>query len=719
MSLASFLLIIFTISSLFCIGLVLLAHNLSRFLRWSFTFSILSLIFWYACLYLSNLDFRYTLLFNRVVYAGPIVALVTYSLFLQAAFGATNQRSQRVNTLTAILAVPTLVLAVSPTNVHTVRPRFVGGHIAGFSIIPGPLNAFVIFGLLCLVMLLIYHSYVVYREVDAEARKPLRIICFGLAATLLVSTFTNLIAPSVQDGSNIANAISNFTTLAFVFTMSYCVLKYSFLNIRPYVVRAVAYLFTLLLITLFYLAPAIWIISRIVHVNITGPELALLVLFSLVLTLVYRYLRRTFDRLTRRLFLRDYYDAQDVLDKLGELLVRTQGASEVQSGARRILLEAIRTKTLDYWLETDAAGDQLKDLRRLYSQSKANVVVLQDSGLDRTLTEGLIERDIAVAVRLRTKQGPLGFMTLGFKDSGQAYTAQDKRLLSTAADEIAISLQNALHFQEIQLFNETLQANVTDATRKLRSTNEKLQALDATKDEFITMASHQLRTPLTSVKGYLSMVLEGDAGKLNKQQTQLLTQSYISAQRMVYLIADLLNLSRLNTGKFVIESTPVSLPEVVQGEIDQLRETAKARDIALNFEKPATFPNLMLDETKIHQVVMNFIDNAIYYTPAGGTIDVELRETPKSVEYTVKDNGIGVPKAEQHKLFAKFYRAANARQARPDGTGLGLFMARKVIAAQGGAIIFSSEEGKGSTFGFRFSKAKHAVPKNISEKLTA
>jgi len=108
---------------------------------------------------------------------------------------------------------------------------------------------------------------------------------------------------------------------------------------------------------------------------------------------------------------------------------------------------------------------------------------------------------------------------------------------------------------------------------------------------------------------------------------------------------------------------------------------------------------------------MNLIDNAIYYTPAGGTVTVSLCETSTAVEYTVHDTGIGVPRAVQHKLFTKFYRAANAQQARPDGTGLGLFMVKKVVVAQGGSIIFDSVEGKGSTFGFRFSKARVQVPK--------
>src|SRR5690606_2470853 len=121
---------------------------------------------------------------------------------------------------------------------------------------------------------------------------------------------------------------------------------------------------------------------------------------------------------------------------------------------------------------------------------------------------------------------------------------------------------------------------------------------------------------------------------------------------------------------------------------------------------PKSFPVIKLDDTKIRQVIMNFLDNAIYYSPNGGDVKVTLEETPKAIEFKVVDSGIGVPKSQQHQLFGKFYRADNAKRARPDGTGLGLFMAKKVVIAQGGAIIFRSTEGKGSTFGFTFPKSK-------------
>lgn len=714
MSLASILLIIFALTALFCVGLVVLARNLTRFVRISFTCSILSLVIWYVCLYVSNINFPHTLFFNQIVYVGPILAIVSFGLFLSAAFGLGEHKIAALNKWSVAIAVPTVLIAGTRFNIQAVKPRYDHGHITGFSVVLGPLGSLVTISLLVLVLMLIRHSYVIYKGVDQKNRRPLLLTLAALAFTLLVSSATNVVAPSLRHGSSAANAISNLSTLLFIGTMTYCVLRYSFLNIRFFVVRGVGYLFTLMLITVFYLVPSIWLVSHIVKVSITAPELLLLVGLSLILTFVYRYLRHLFDRLTHQLFFRNFYESQDILDRLGELLVRTLDVEQMQSGSKKILLEAIRTRALDYWFDTNTEPKVLQSFKRLFTyETDTNVVVLDEGHAEQAVTQQLYERDIAVVVRLRTTRGDLGYMTLGFKDSGQAYTTQDKRLLGTAADEIAISMQNALHFEEIQNFNKTLQEKVNVAVGRLQQTNKKLQALDATKDEFISMASHQLRTPLTSVKGYLSMVLEGDAGKLNAQQKQLLTQSFISAQRMVYLISDLLNLSRLSTGKFVIEPTPTDLNEVVQGEIDQLRETAKSRDIALSFDAPASLPKLMLDETKIHQVVMNFIDNAIYYTPAGGDITVALTETPSAVEYTVKDNGIGVPRAEQRHLFTKFYRAGNARKARPDGTGLGLFMAKKVIAAQGGSIIFESTEGKGSTFGFRFSKAKHLAPEPL------
>ncbi len=305
-------------------------------------------------------------------------------------------------------------------------------------------------------------------------------------------------------------------------------------------------------------------------------------------------------------------------------------------------------------------------------------------------------------VKLMARRKLVGLLVVGFLGSAQDVNQADITLMDRLSESVGVALDNKLLFEENQ-----------HVLRQLKLSNTKLKALDEAKDDFISMASHQLRTPLTSVKGYISMIKEGDAGKVTPSQDEMLNQAFFSAQRMVYLIADLLNVSRLRTGKFVIDPAPVDLAQMITEELEQVNELAKIRSQKIVYKQPKPFPELMLDDVKTRQVIMNFVDNALHYTPAKGTVAVTLAETPTTVEMRVKDNGIGVPRSEQHHLFTKFYRAANARQTRPDGTGLGLFMAKKVIIAQGGSVIFDSTEGKASTFGFILSKARLAVPKEL------
>ena len=354
----------------------------------------------------------------------------------------------------------------------------------------------------------------------------------------------------------------------------------------------------------------------------------------------------------------------------------------------------------DKWLTSPERSATI-DLKKFSNEDIAKI--LRDSASDVAALKQAIPMQSVIITKLMARHRLVGLMVAGFTQEASAVSEKDQLLLSRLSDAVGIALDNKLLFEENQM-----------VLRQLQKTNEKLKALDETKDEFISMASHQLRTPLTSVKGYLSMVLEGDAGDVSEMQHKLLDQAFISSQRMVYLIADLLNVSRLRTGKFVIEPIASNLADLVEGELGQLIGTAKSHNLELTYNKPANFPILMLDETKIRQVVMNFADNAIYYTPSGGHIKVEVEDKPKTVEFRVTDDGLGVPKAEQHHMFTKFYRAGNAKKARPDGTGLGLFMAKKVIAAQGGSIIFNSVEGKGSTFGFSFDKSK-LLPPSSSE----
>ena len=631
------------------------------------------------------------------------------ALFEQTSVGQQRKRwLRRLHFPFWVLSIGSMLLSLSPwvVQVKDNRQGIVSlGYGSGYTMYALMLGLILMAGLVMIVLTL--------RFADHELKRQIRTISHGLTAAVVLVAAANLILPQLTHSKAVNLIVGNMAyvgLVAFIGSTYYAIFRQKFFDIRTFAIRAMAYAFSVMIMTIFYIAPGVLLILYFFDIHLTTTKTLILLVVTYILAVIYLYIRALFDKITSRIFFRDKYETQDVLHHLSELLVRTTDLGRLQQESKKILVSVLRVGSLEYWLDRQAQKEMFDLFHELPSSEKGNVLILGQIPLRQDVERAFVQKKIAAVVRLRTTQGILGYMTMDYKSSGASFSQQDIRLLSTAADEIAISMQNALHFDEIRNFNETLQENVSEATRKLRKTNEKLQNLDITKDEFITMASHQLRTPLTAVKGYLSMVLEGDAGKLNAQQSKLLQQSYMSAQRMVYLISDLLNLSRLSTGKFLIEPAPVNLADIVQAEIDQLAETAKAREVALNYKRPASFPQLMLDETKTHQVVMNFIDNAIYYTPAGGTIDVEVEDMGTAIEYRVKDNGIGVPRAQQHHLFSKFYRADNARRARPDGTGLGLFMAKKVIVGQGGAILFESEEGKGSTFGFRFNKRSHLVP---------
>lgn len=564
-------------------------------------------------------------------------------------------------------------------------------------------------------------------------RSQVNSIFYSAVLVVPVVLFTNALLPFVFNYYYLTQA-GALTGVFVVLGMANVIFRHKLFDIRAAIVRSLGYVLAVGTILVVYAVIAQYVTSALEQ-RFGSESWSGFINIVLLVTLVLAYqpLKRSFDKLSNKIFYRDAYDSQDLFNDINKVVISNVDVKPLLNKSSEIINYHMKTSFCSIELNATAynakrvLGDQLKFSEGDYLAAQSLVAPIRQRVI---LTESLQEsnsrlyhllskHDIAAVSKMASSidfgiEGN-GLMFLGFKKSGNSLTEQDSRAIDIISSELTIATQNALRFEEIENFNVTLQEKVDDATKRLKRANEKLKTMDETKDEFISMASHQLRTPLTSVKGYVSMVLEGDAGPLNDMQKKLLEQSFVSSQRMVFLIADLLNLSRLKTGKFVIDAVPTNLADVIQGEVQQLKETAAGKNMTLSYHQPKSFPTLMLDETKIRQVIMNFVDNAIYYTPAGGKIDISLIENDKSVEFRVKDNGIGVPEGEQHNLFNKFFRAKNAQKARPDGTGLGLFMAKKVIVAQGGALIFDSKMGKGSTFGFSFAKDKLAVEQASDE----
>lgn len=225
--------------------------------------------------------------------------------------------------------------------------------------------------------------------------------------------------------------------------------------------------------------------------------------------------------------------------------------------------------------------------------------------------------------------------------------------------------------------------------------------VDKMKSEFVSLASHQLKTPLTTINWFLEMLLAGDAGDLTDAQKEYAGEVYGASRRMARLVNDLLNVSRIDSGKLKIEPTPTQLEDFVQGIIGQVVPVGGESKCGVDFEKPPEkLPQVPVDQNLLGQVLQNLISNAVKYSPPGRCQIMIKLENRENHDYclSVRDNGFGIPKDEQKRIFEKFYRASNAALANSDSTGLGLYIAKWIIEAAGGKIWFESEVDKGTTF---------------------
>jgi len=243
------------------------------------------------------------------------------------------------------------------------------------------------------------------------------------------------------------------------------------------------------------------------------------------------------------------------------------------------------------------------------------------------------------------------------------------------------------------------------ANDELGKANERLKELDKQKSEFVSIASHQLRAPLTAMKGYSSMLLEGSFGALTDKAHEAIDRIFQSSQRLVIIIEDFLNISRIEQGRMQYEFSSVDLEGLVQGIIKELGVPIKNAGLTLEYKREEKGPFIITaDSGKMHQVVGNLIDNAIKYTPTGGiTITIHKDESTRKITLKIKDTGVGIAPEVMPRLFEKFSRADDTDKANIQGTGLGLFVAKEIMKAHHGRVWAESEgKGLGSTFFLEF-----------------
>ena len=692
------------------LAILVLARDLSQAYARAFALVSFAAVVWVISNFFTSFYFgNDTLLIaaNSISYFAGYLAIIAGVIFTYF-FPVRRQVTKSELIVVAGFMLMTLVLA--PTVLVAGSPIIENG-VVTYGV--GILTGFYVVSFLGALCLITRNLMRLPKEVSQQKRLQAHQVLAAFLISAVFGLIVNVVMPMLGLGWEWTE-LSPLIIIPLVGIIAYSIIRHGLFDIRVTAAKVLAFLLTFaLFFGVYYVVGTLMSTTAISSVLSQNAQyLFQLTIISLLALFGHSFLGY-FETRLGKIFFRHSYDTVELSAAINQLVSTATSIQGLLDSAMYRIANELDAKSgiMAVRVENGVASSSYGKVPPLdaflmdivATTTGGSLPVLVEYIRQQTTREALTKLDIVLYIPFIYNDTLIGFLGLGERNKG-AYTERDVEVLSAISTELAVAMQNALYVQKIQNFNDALKSEVDRATAELRASNQKLKQLDQTKDEFISLTSHQLRTPLTTIKGYISMLLDGDAGEVSPQQRKLLEEAFNSSQRMVHLISDFLNISRIQTGKFVIELTDVNLADILDEEIEQLRLSASSRRIRLQYDKPSGFPTMPIDEGKIRQVMMNFIDNAIYYSPADTIITVTLSHTASVVEFKVIDQGIGVPKAEQHKLFVKFSRASNARKQRPDGTGIGLFMAKKVIVALDGAIIFKSEEGKGSTFGFRLNR---------------
>lgn len=265
---------------------------------------------------------------------------------------------------------------------------------------------------------------------------------------------------------------------------------------------------------------------------------------------------------------------------------------------------------------------------------------------------------------------------------------------------VEANYQQAKAAEALEELTKNLEIRVKKATAKLQAANAELQRFDDAKSEFLSIASHQLRTPTTIIKGYISMIREGSFGKVPKKLKETLDKVQDATERLLNLIENLLDISRIEAGRLEFDMQPTDLGKIARELTEEFAKKAQEKKLKLEYFAPADLPSVKADPQKAKEVASNLVDNAVKYT-SKGEISIGLHQEGTSVVFSVSDSGQGIKATEIGRLFNKFSRGDDMTTIHPEGTGLGLYFARVVVENMGGRIWAESPgKGRGSKFSF-------------------
>lgn len=303
------------------------------------------------------------------------------------------------------------------------------------------------------------------------------------------------------------------------------------------------------------------------------------------------------------------------------------------------------------------------------------------------------------------KEGDSGFLLVGTESTDTLLTEGDEELVTILSNQIGQALENARLFEKIWIAQQELEKKVEERTKELSQLLEEIKKVSKRKTDFISAVSHELRTPLTAIKGYAAILLSEKLGQIPEAVKERLDKINRHSDELTNLVNDLLDISRIESGKIIMKQEIQDLKDIVDGVVDLLSMQLKAKDIKLDIHIPKDTSQIKVDPSQIERVFINLMGNAIKFTPHKGRITVRTLLQDGFIQTDISDTGIGIPEEAINAIFDEFYRVDNAINQQVKGTGLGLSLVKHIVEAHKGKIWVKSKLGQGSTFSFTLPKA--------------
>ena len=652
-------------------------------------------------------------------------AVLTSSIFYFALiFPRDIGRGLWLRYLLVAYGIISTALSLSPLLVRNVTIESWGSNVVGGNLFM-PYN---MFNLLLLVGILVTLLIGLFRS-KGQARKQMFYLSCGFFLFFITNLVVNVILPIATNTNQYAR-YGSYASAFFVFFTAYAIVAHKLFDIKLIIRRTVVYSGLLVFILGVYSVIVFSFTALLGTGNaFDGRTIAPNLLAAVLIAAGFEPLRQLLQRTTEKYLFKKEYEEQIVLrnltqklnnvidlDEALEIMMQTivktlhvhhaitfilQNIENNELAIKRIkqigydkstsIASNDKQLTLNYFVThtdillvnnlEDEVQEEKNRFENLHKAKKSSAALINKETASQEIRAHAVKQsflrqlqnmEAEVVIPLLLNGQIIGLILLSRKLSGDTFFKEDLTLLETVGAQAISSIQKAKLFEGDQM-----------------------------KSEFVSIASHELLTPISAIEGYLSMILDENIGKVDPQAREYLNKVYTSAKRLSTLIKDLLSVSRIESGKLNIEAQSLDMAKMIQDTIDQLKFVAQDKGIALTFNKPyKEIAPVWADPDRTTQVLVNLVSNAIKYTPQGSvTITmVQILHPKPMVKIDITDTGLGMNKEQQSHLFEKFYRVDSPQTTGIIGTGLGLYITRSIMERMGGSISLKSASGAGSTF---------------------